>query len=266
MNLSRFSSIDQTGRKVEFPVTVKRIVSVVPSQTELLAHLGLEEEVVGITKFCIHPETWFQYKKRVGGTKNLNLNIIRSLKPDLILANKEENTREQLEVLQNDFPVWISDIQKLEDALLMIQSVGVLTDKEQNAMLLVQEIKNRFANLPQYVNLKKAIYFIWHQPMMIAGGDTFINDMMKYAGFDNAAQELKRYPVLTHDEILAMQAQYILLSSEPFPYKEKHLKEYAGLFPDAKIIPVDGEYFSWYGSRLKEAPDYFLNLLQSVRE
>ena len=265
MNLPHFFSIDQTGRKVEFAGNVHRIVSVVPSQTELLADLDLEEEVVGITKFCIHPDKWFRNKKRVGGTKDLNLDIIRSLKPDLILANKEENTREQLEALQNDFPVWISDIQKLEDALMMIHSVGVLTNKEYNAALLAEEITNNFAKLPPTHNLKKAVYLIWHQPMMIAGGDTFINDMLKYAEFENVAASRKRYPVLTNEEVNSLHPQYILLSSEPFPFKEKHLVEYAALFPEAEIMLVDGEFFSWYGSRLKDAPDYFRYLSGSLK-
>jgi ABC-type Fe3+-hydroxamate transport system substrate-binding protein len=260
----RFSSIDQIGRKVDFPEEIKRIVSVVPSQTELLADLGLEEEVVGITKFCIHPDKWFRNKKRVGGTKNLNLEIIRSLKPDLILANKEENSRDQMEELQNEFPVWISDIKTLEDALMMIQSVGVLTNRVQNATELVQDIKSNFTNLAVSVNLKKALYFIWHEPMMIAGSDTFISYMMKYAGFKNAAHSHQRYPELTKDEINAMQPQYILLSSEPFPYRENHLEEYSTLFPQSEIILVDGEFFSWYGSRLKDAPDYFHKLSRLV--
>ena len=252
--------IDQVGRTLEINFPVKKIISIVPSQTELLFDLGLNEEVVGITKFCIHPEEWFRTKKRVGGTKKLNFDVIRELQPDLILANKEENTKEELEILMQEFPVWISDIKNVDDALEMITAVGSLCNRESKAEELIQGIQTNFSSLTSSLSKRKALYFIWNDPMMIAGGDTFIADMMQRSGFLNAALHLMRYPVVTIEEIKELQPEYILLSSEPFPFKEKHQIEYAKLFPGSTILLVDGEFFSWYGSRMLMAPHYFQTL------
>ena len=107
---------DQTGRKITLDKPPHRIISLVPSQTELLYDLGLHNEVIGITKFCVHPQEWFQHKTRVGGTRQINIDIIHELRPDLIIANKEENVKEQVEELAGYYPVWISDVKHLEAA------------------------------------------------------------------------------------------------------------------------------------------------------
>ena len=125
---------DQMHRKIHLPrFPLRRIISLVPSQTELLYDLGLEEEVVGITKFCVHPPEWFQSKARVGGTKTIHFEKIKALQPDLIIGNKEENEREQIEALAECFPVWMSDIATLEDALDMMLRVGALVDRPEQA-------------------------------------------------------------------------------------------------------------------------------------
>src|SRR5438045_6010203 len=112
-----------------FQHPTKKIISLIPSQTELLSYLGLEKEVIGITKFCVHPKEWFTIKTRVGGTKNLNIDLIKNLQPDLIIANKEENVKEQIEELAIDFNIWVTDVNTLKDALGMIKDVGELTNK-----------------------------------------------------------------------------------------------------------------------------------------
>src|SRR5476651_171659 len=124
---------DQLHRPINLPAPPKRIISVVPSQTELLFYLGLDEEVIGITKFCIHPADKFKQTTKVGGTKDLNINLIKSLQPDLIIANKEENERSQIEELMTICPVWISDISNRDEALDMITQVGQLVGREDNA-------------------------------------------------------------------------------------------------------------------------------------
>ncbi|MBL7732584.1 MAG: ABC transporter substrate-binding protein [Chitinophagaceae bacterium] len=246
----------QTGHTITLPHPPARIISLVPSQTELLYDLGLNEQVAGITKFCIHPEEWFRTKTRVGGTKQLKMDIIHRLQPDLIIANKEENVKEQIEELAKSFPVWTSDISNLSDALAMITAIGLITGKEKEAASIVKKITDNFATLPKRT-LRKAVYLIWQKPFMCAGGDTFISSMMETAGFANVFTHKKRYPELTPDEIAASEAEYILLSSEPFPFKQKHRDEIIALFPAQEVILVDGELFSWYGSRLLHAPEYF---------
>lgn len=243
------------------PSLPNRVVSLVPSQTELLFELGLEDRVVGITKFCIHPDEWFITKTRIGGTKNLHFDVIRELNPDLIIANKEENTREDIEALEKDFPVWVSDVNDLDSALQMIESISEITDSD--ASLLINKIATGFAELQPLNSSKRVLYLIWKNPFMAAGSDTFINDMLERCGFENVVSET-RYPELTEQQIIDLNPEVILLSSEPFPFKEAHIKEFQELLPNATIKLVDGEMFSWYGSRLKYAPSYFAGVLESI--
>src|SRR5690242_2173641 len=181
--------IDQTGRKVNIPQNPQRIVSLVPSQTELLYDLGLRDEVIGITKFCVHPPEWFNSKTRVGGTKQLKMDIIRRLQPDLIIANKEENVKEQIEELEKDFPVWISDINNRNDADDMIEQAGMMTGKQTQAQQITDRIKENFERLPAPITRLRTCYLIWQKPYMTVGGDTFIHSMMEAAGFDNVFKQ-----------------------------------------------------------------------------
>jgi ABC-type Fe3+-hydroxamate transport system substrate-binding protein len=256
--------VDQLGNSISLNNFPKRIISLVPSQTELLYDLGLENEVVGITKFCVHPKKWFDNKMRVGGTKQLNLKIIHELKPDIIIANKEENAKEQIDELEKHFPVWISDIKTLNDALQMIISSGEITDKTEKAKWLTEEIEKRFTDLSSHLKNKnhkpKTAYFIWRDPYMAAGADTFINDMMKCCGLNNIFENINRYPETTIEDLLMKNCKLLLLASEPYPFKEKHIAELQNSLPNTKIILVDGEMFSWYGSRLLQAPQYFKQL------
>lgn len=255
---------DMLGRQVAVSYPPQRIVSVVPSQTELLSDLGLEDEVVGITKFCVHPVDWFRNKTRVGGTKKLHIDEIAALKPDLIIANKEENTQEQIEELSKLFPVWISNIQTVEDALEMIRSVGMLVDKEEKANSLALDIATGFEDLYEDKVAKRVAYFMWRDPWMCAGGDTFINDLIKKAGWVNVFADRLRYPEVTLEEVAALNPDLILLSSEPFPFHEKHVAEIEDAIPHRQAVLVDGEMFSWYGSRMLEAIPYLDALIKSI--
>jgi ABC-type Fe3+-hydroxamate transport system substrate-binding protein len=257
---------DQTGRKVSLDKTPKRIVSVVPSQTELLFDLGLTEEVIGITKFCVHPKEWFQTKTKVGGTKQLKLDVIHQLNPDLIIANKEENVKEQIEELDKYYPVWVSDVNNLDDAYEMIYSIGVIVGKTVSAQRRISGIGYSFSQLPAVNDRLSSAYFIWSNPYMTAGGDTFINAMMEAAGFSNVFKHQTRYPEVNIVELQAANCQLLLLSSEPFPFKQKHIDELQPLLPNTKILLVDGEMFSWYGSRLIQAPGYFIKLHKQIQD
>ncbi|MCB9316017.1 MAG: ABC transporter substrate-binding protein [Lewinellaceae bacterium] len=258
---------DQMGRAVALPVhPPRRIISLVPSQTELLADLGLAEEVVGITKFCTHPEQWFRTKKRVGGTKTVSLEKVAALAPDLILGNKEENDREQIEALAEQFPVWMSAVYTLADALEMIQAVGVLTGATTRANALAQQIQLEFdQNIPTISDVRPRVaYFIWRKPYMVVGRDTFIHSMLERAGFENVFQGLSRYPEIALEALRVARPELIFLSSEPFPFKEKHMDPFKEVCPTATIQIVDGALFSWYGSRLLQAPGYFKMLQEKM--
>lgn len=245
-------------------VSLLRIVSLVPSQTELLHYLGLENEVVGITKFCIHPKEWHQSKTRVGGTKQYKIPVIDNLEPTLILGNKEENDKKQILTLAQKYPVWISDIKTLEDAYQMILEVGELVQKQEKAEELVLRLKKAFLELPSFGSPVKAAYFIWRAPFMVAGKGTFIHEMMKIAGFENIFKDKERYPQIELNNLSERKPQVILLSSEPYPFQKKHLEEFRNTCPEAQIILVDGELFSWYGNRLLHSAAYFKQLQTSL--
>lgn len=256
--------IDQTGRTVSIPKNPQRIISLVPSQTELLFDLKLDNAVSGITKFCIHPEEWFYSKTRVGGTKQLKMDVIHELQPDLIIANKEENVKEQIEELEKHYPIWISDVNNLEDAYEMIEQIGIITGKEQPAHEMIDEIKKNFAQLETRNPKPDTCYLIWQKPYMTIGSDTFIHSMLQAAGFNNIFANKKRYPEVTVAELRTLNCELVFLSSEPFPFQQKHIDELQTQLPNTKIVLVDGEIFSWYGSRLLKAPAYFKNLQSAI--
>jgi ABC-type Fe3+-hydroxamate transport system substrate-binding protein len=243
----------------EIKKSYNRIVSVVPSQTELLFDLGLDEEVLGITKFCIHPDEWFHSKTRIGGTKKLNIEKIRALQPELVLANKEENLKNEIEAIAEFTNVYVSDIETFENALKMIEEIGALTNKQSEANKINEDIRAAFDSF-QSKQKRKAAYFIWKDPYMSIGNDTFIHIMMEYAGFENVFTDEKRYPEISIEKLKAAAPEVILLSSEPYPFKQEHAHELKEQFPTAEILLVDGEMFSWYGSRLLDAPRYFESL------
>ncbi|MCX6181047.1 MAG: helical backbone metal receptor [Bacteroidetes bacterium] len=243
----------------------KKIISVVPSLTELLYDLGLNEEVVGITKFCIHPEEWFRTKTRIGGTKQLNIEAIRKLNPDLIIANKEENEKDQILELANEFNVFITDIKTLEDALLAIYDIGTLTNKKEEALAINDQIQKEaelLASSPKVINVA---YLIWSKPYMTINSDTFIHHLIAMNGWTNVfGDHPDRYPMIEVEALQEKNPDVIFLSSEPFPFAQKHVEELLPYFPKSKIILVDGEMFSWYGSRLRYAFEYFRELQKDI--
>lgn len=236
-----------------------RIISLVPSQTELLYDLGLDESVAGITKFCIYPKEWFRSKSRVGGPKSIHIEKIRELKPDLIIANKEENIKEQIEACEEFCNVHVTDVSNYEEALQMIAAVGSLTHRKEKAASIINEIEIAFSQLKRKIP-RRVIYLIWKDPLMTIGGDTFINDMIEKIGWVNIYSHERRYPQLTEEELINAKPELLLLSSEPYPFTENHIPYFQRLLPNAKIINVAGEPFCWYGSRMRYAPEYFMDM------
>lgn len=248
---------DQLGRKIELKETPKRIVSLVPSQTELLFDLGLEPFIVGITHYCVHPEFLKQIKTSVGGTKKVNLRKVKELKPDIILCNKEENTKEMVEELEKIAPVHVSDVASLEDAYNLMHQYGEIFGCKDLASTMLSSIQKKVESLKELVNNstpRKVAYFIWNDPLMVAGNGTFINELLKLNKFENVFLQ-DRYPETNFEELKEKNIDICLLSSEPFPFKEEHKATFLEITKNVEI--VDGEYFSWYGSRLLEAMDYF---------
>jgi ABC-type Fe3+-hydroxamate transport system substrate-binding protein len=255
---------DQIGRILEFKKTPKRIISLVPSLTELLVDLGLEDCIVGITKFCISPTNLRKTKAIVGGTKNINVDKIKALNPDIILCNKEENSKEIVEICERITTTHVSDIFTIDDNLELINQYGVLFSKEKEALEIITEINFKLTDFKEFIKnkeTKKVVYFIWKDPWMAAGNSTFIDHLLKLNKFDNVYQNEERYPEVDLEKMKQnVNLDFILLSSEPYPFTEEHILEAEKLTHKAKAILVDGEMFSWTGSRLLKAFDYFKTL------
>lgn len=259
---------DLIGSTLVLQKIPERIVSLVPSQTELLFDLGLDKNIVGITKFCIHPKERCALKQKIGGTKNFNIEKIKSLNPDLIIANKEENTKEGVDKLRNYFPVYVSDITDLTSSLQMIIDLATITNTVRIGKTMVANIKKEFDILESSRNTKiiSAAYLIWNNPLMVAGSGNFIDAMLQLAGYKNVfSKNIGRYPTINHDDLIREIPEVVFLSSEPYPFKEKHKAEIKQLLPNSKIEIVDGEMFSWYGSRLLKTPNYLLQLKNKLK-
>lgn len=252
---------DQLNREISFPTfPPQRIISLVPSITELLFDLGLEKSIVGVTKFCVHPEIARKEKIIIGGTKNVHIEKLKSLLPDLIIANKEENEKAQIAELEKKFPVWLSDVEDFASALKMIEQLGDITGAEKRAATMMHEIQAAFSSLESPTKKLKVTYLIWQNPLMTIGGDTFIQVMLEKVGFENVFRSEKRYPETTFEEILEKGTEVLILSSEPYPFGEKHVPTFQAALPGVKILLADGEMFSWYGSRMAKAANYFKKL------
>ncbi len=254
--------LDQMHRKVTISTPPNRIISLVPSLTELLFDLGVGEKIIGRTKFCYRPKKKVQDISRIGGTKKFHFDKIQELEPNLIIGNKEENYKEGILELEKKYPVWMSDISTLSEAYEMIFEVGRLVGKQTEAQDLIQEIQHNFEQIKPLS--KRVLYFVWQQPYMVVGQETFIDEMLQLCGFENLSPA-PRYPQMTASEIKEVKPDLLLLSSEPFPFKEKHRLELAHQFPESEVVLVDGEFFSWYGSRLRYAGTYFQTLLEEIQ-
>lgn len=204
-------------------------------------------------------ENWFRSKTRIGGTKNINIDKVLSLQPDIVFANKEENTQTDIEALAQHVPVWISDIKTIDSSFAMMRAIGNICQKTNEAEIITEKIEHSFQQV-SLENKSSVAYLIWYNPWMAAGKDTFITEMLSKAGFTNIISDL-RYPEI---DLKNIKADIFFLSSEPYPFKEKHIAEIKSLHPDAKCILVDGEIFSWYGSRMLHAADYFRNLQRLI--
>lgn len=251
------------NRELKFKSTPKRIISLVPSITELLHDLGLEQEVVGVTKFCIHPKEWCKTKAIIGGTKNVHIDKIRALKPDLIIGNKEENTFENISQLTEEFNVLLTDVNSFEDSLTMIAIVSKACNREKEGLRLVEEISNSKASY-EPVNFGSVIYLIWKEPYFSVGSKTFIDDMLRIAGFENL-ETGERYPEITIEKINNLNPKLLLLSTEPYPFDIKHLNSIKKNLKTTIPSLVDGEMFSWYGSRLLKSFEYFNQLKTDLK-
>ncbi|MEO0474168.1 MAG: helical backbone metal receptor [Bacteroidota bacterium] len=239
------------------PTIPQRIVSLCPSITETLYALGLGKRIVGRTRFCIHPAKSVKQAVRVGGTKAIKFDRLHSLKPDLIIAEKEENTLEMVEILREDYPVYVIDVRTIEHVYRMIRDLGMLTGTHELASNINCRLNNTLSSIQAFSKPVSCFYLIWEEPLMVVGKDTFIDAMLSRLKLDNLGRQFSgRYPAISAKQLMQAKPDLILLSSEPFPYQEKHLLDWRMRCPQSVVELVDGEIFSWYGTHLLEAGAY----------
>ncbi len=243
----------------------QRIVSLVPSLTELLFDLGLEDRLAGRTRFCVHPEDRVEAIPIIGGTKNPRVEKIRDARPDWVIANKEENEKEHVEQIRQFCKVTVTEIHTIEQALNWIEKLGKSAGVSERAHQLTGEITGLLERRDIWYPMN-AVYYIWKDPWMSIGGDTYIHDVMNHWGLTNLLSDFTRYPELPLSDLERLQPELILLSSEPYPFKEKHKEEIKEICPSSRIELVDGEWFSWYGSRMKHVFESLTRWRNSLEE
>ncbi len=258
------SVIDQIGNEIKLPLSPTRIVSIVPSLSETLEDIGLIDSIVGVTKFCIHPRLLRSKATIIGGTKNPQIQKIIELKPDIVFANKEENNLTDVALLAAHVPIYVTDIKTIKDTLSWLSDLKtIFSAKDQ----VIQRWIHKIQKIDQSISknsISKVLYLIWRDPFMSVGRDTFIHHMMAHYGFQNLLEKKERYPVLSSLEIREMNPSFIFLSSEPYPFKEMHIAELQQMLPNTRIILVDGELFSWYGTRLIKSHEYLCQLVKQL--
>lgn len=233
-------------------MSYQRIISLVPSLTELVLDLGIGDRLAGRTRFCIHPEEMVKDVPIIGGTKNPDIEKILALKPDYIIANHEENRKEDILTLQRHTEINITKIDSINDAINAICELGGDLDLAANAQKLVKKIMMISSETRAHESIDTA-YFIWKDPWMVAANGTYINSVMKHYNLENIFSDQERYPEISLQDLSEKNPELILLSSEPFPFKQKHIEEIQKICPDAKIELINGEWFSWYGSGMTKA-------------
>jgi ABC-type Fe3+-hydroxamate transport system substrate-binding protein len=243
-------------------VPARRIVSLVPSTTELLCALGLADALVGVTVYCVEPREVVRTKTRVGGEKDPDLDTIRALAPDLVVANIEENLREHVEALRAaGLHVWVTFPRSVAESLAMIRELGEVTGAVDAARALLADLEALYVDVRARLAGRRAtpvFYPIWREPWMTIGGDTYIHDVLATCGGVNVFGEHERYPTITLDDVAARSPEVVLLPDEPFRFRRAHLREFDP-YPampavrDGRLHLVDGKRFSWHGPRLAEA-------------
>jgi iron complex transport system substrate-binding protein len=256
---------DDLGRTVKIARPPRRIVCLCPSLTETLFDLGAGERVVGRTRYCVLPAVAVERVAIVGGTKDVDVERVRSLRPDLVIAEKEENPRDTVERLAEEWPAFVFDVTDFESALRAIAMLGRLTDSAAGPEEYIRRIRAAFAAL-QPLPPTRAAYLIWRNPYRAAGRGTFIHALLERCGFINiCADSGGRYPLVEIETLRTLKPECLLLSSEPFPFDETHRRELAAQLLETRVVCVDGQMFGWYGTRMAAAATYLAALLPSFR-
>jgi len=229
-----------------------RIISLVPSLTEFVVDVGAGDALIGRTRFCIHPANKVDSIPIVGGTKNPKIDTIQALHPDLVIMNREENRQVDAEQIEAFAPVLMTDISTIDEAIVELARIGVAIGCEDETQRLLDEIISVLPKKDAF-SPGRVAYLIWRNPWMAVGSSTYIDNVLERFGLINVFADKSRYPEITLEELASAKPDCVLLSSEPFPFKQKHIDEIKNEIAMDNILIVDGEWFSWYGSRMLPA-------------
>jgi len=248
--------VDASGVGLQSSHAPRRIVSLIPSTTETLCALGLADALVGITVYCREPTALLREKTRIGGEKDPDLEKIRALTPDLVIANVEENHAEHVATLRAwGIPVWVTYPRTVADGIKMVRELGAVTGTAARAADIADELDELYAAARARLVGRAPVpvfYAIWREPYMTIGHDTYVHDMLRVCGGANVfADRPDRYPTVTLDEIAARRPAVILLPDEPFRFRPRHARDFEA--SQARVHLVDGKPFSWHGPRIAEA-------------
>jgi len=237
-------------------VAPNRIVSLVPSLTEALFAFGAGERVIGRTRYCLWPPRAVGKVPTVGGTKKVDVTRVLDLEPDLIVAVREENTRENVERLEEaGVPIFVGAPETVEEAIGLLRELAERVEAPQ-AGIVMGPIERVYGRLREDADREPHRVFvpIWKRPYMSVGCDTYVHDVLKTCGGENVCGERTRYPVVTLEEVEAMQPEVVLLPDEPYPFSAEELPEFYALDVPAthedRIHLIDGKLLTWYGPRM----------------
>jgi ABC-type Fe3+-hydroxamate transport system substrate-binding protein len=261
MTLGPFT--DASGVAVSVPAPPHRIVSLIPSITEILFALGRGDAVVGCTVYCTQPPEGVATKTRVGGEKNPRLELIRALGADLVIANVEENVREHVETLRAwGIPVYVTYPRTVAEGIRLVRELGHVTGAGERGGKLAAALEGQLAQVrSRLAGAPRARVFcpIWRKPYMTVNRDTYVHDMLAVCGGDNVfGDHARRYPEVTLTEVAAARPEVILLPDEPYRFRRAHAADFATLTDmpavrAGRIHLVDGKLLSWYGPRIEQA-------------
>lgn len=259
---------DDLGRELALPRPPRRLVSLVPSVTELICDLGCGERLVGVTRFCVTPTAVVASLPRLGGTKTVDLERLLALRPDLVVMNSEENTRADFDRLTDTgVSVFVSFPTTVADAARAIERLGAALDADRTATALARRIRDTAAALARWVPQRVPIFCpIWRRPWMSFNAATYCHDLLASAGGDNVcAGSATRYPTVDLADVARADPRVILLPDEPYPFATRHFAALAALhdsaaWRDGRVHLVDGRALSWYGARTPAAMVQFFRL------
>ena len=251
---------DQLKRKITIRYPINKIVSLVPSITQTLYDFGLESKVIGITKFCPQGDEEKYKKICIGGTKNINIDKITQIDPDIILSDQEETPERIVKKISLHMPIWLSRVTNMEYNIEFMYNLNEILPCTNKIYKHLMSIEDKIKSIKQIGKNSSFLCLIWKDPYMAAASSTYISSFISNFGFNNSISHLKRYPKISLEEIKTMAPEWIFLPDEPYAFNEENKKTLQKILPKSKVITLIGKHLSWYGSLSYTAIDYFTSL------